>query len=194
MPSPGRRKTSAREMNVMLRRQYVFSLRCTGASYSVIYDAVQRRFGTTLPKSYNRRRVHEDVLDELALHKQDLAHDVEVVRQLELQRLDQLQLAIWSLALGRQADLERGLPAQPPDLEAQRQLLAIQARRAKYLPGLEVPARIAPTTPAGDAPYQPGPAAGPSEHFFAELTTLFQQLGPQHGNGYASPRSDPDTD
>lgn len=185
MPRP--KKTRVDHLAALQRRQYVFSLRCTGASFTTIYEAVKRRFPDTLPKSYNRRHCYNDVMLELTTIREELAKDVEAVRALELQRLDQMQLAIWPLALGRQADLERGTPAQPPDLEAQRQILAIQARRAKYLPGLDVPTRVAPTTPEGDAPYQPIPVAEPPEHFFAELTTLFQQLGPQHGNGYASP-------
>lgn len=152
---PRRGKTRRDSLVALQRRQYVFSLRRTGASYEAIYQATVRRFGAELPRHYSRWKVYQDVCHELERTREELADDVEAVRAQELDRLDHLQLAIWPLAIGRPADLERGLPAQPPDLEAQRQILAIQARRAKYLPGLEVPVKVAPTTPDGLQGWEP---------------------------------------
>jgi hypothetical protein len=176
----GNGKTSAITLRVAQRRHYVVSLRRTGASYGAILQAARRHFGAELPPTYNRSKVYADVLHELQQAQLEQTKDLEALRALELERLDQLQFALYPLALGKPADLATGAPPIPPDLEAIRQVLAIQARRARYLPGLEGPLHVAPTTPDGTQPYQPHGAAEPSATFFQELAVLFQQLGPQH--------------
>src|SRR5262252_2048262 len=53
-----------------------------------------------------------------------------------------MELSIWQCAFGTPANPTTGQPAIPPDLEAQRQIWRIMDRRARYVPGLEVPARV----------------------------------------------------
>src|SRR5262245_41463270 len=116
-------RTGRRALHVQARRQYVLSLRRTGASYEVIYQAAVRRFGAELPPSYSRFNVFRDVLEALKPAQAEQTRNVEALRTLELERLDQLMLALYPLAVGKPADLERGTAAVPPDLEALRQVL-----------------------------------------------------------------------
>jgi hypothetical protein len=111
-----RGKTHADTLNVLVRRQFVFQLRRRGATYETIFQAARQRFGAQLPKSYDRRQVHKNVLAELTHLQTELAEDVEAVWHLELDRLDSLFMAIWPKAIGTPADMQRGLPAVPPDL------------------------------------------------------------------------------
>jgi hypothetical protein len=45
-------------------------------------------------------------------------------------------------------------------------------------------------TGAEGAPLMPAPAVAPDGAFFADLATLFQELGPLHGNGHRPPSGD----
>ena len=180
-----RGKTRADMLNVLVRRQFVFQLRRRGATYETIFQAARQRFGAQLPKSYDRRQVHKDVLAELTHLRTELAEDVEAVRHLELDRLDNLFMAIWPKAIGTPADMQRGLPAVPPDLDAQDMILKIMARRARYLPGLEAPMKVAPTNPAGTEPWDP--SAYITDAFCEEVAGLLAQYGQIMSNGHADP-------
>jgi hypothetical protein len=171
---PRRGYTRAQDLIVAERRAYVFRLRQTGATFLDIRRIIQHdpAWQGRLPKSYSERQAHRDVVTELQRLRAELAELVEDVRQVELARLDRLLLAYWERALG---DEERQIPG---DLEAGRFILQLMDRRARYLPGLDSPLHVAPTTPDGTAPYRVVPEA--PEHFFAELATIFQQLAPGH--------------
>jgi hypothetical protein len=126
-----RGRTRAQDLVVAERRLYVFQLRQAGASYREIADTIARdpRWNQRLPRRYDRVGVYRDCVAELQRQRTELAELVEDVRQLELTRLDRMQLALWSAAThGDVAAIDR--------------VLAIMARRAKYLPGLEVPLRL----------------------------------------------------
>ena len=174
-PRKRRNKTRQDTVAVLQRRQYVFSLRVTGASYEMILQATQRRFGAELPLSYTRRSVCKDVLAEMKQRRDELEELVETVRILELDRLDKMLLADWAAALGRPADLTRGLEAVPPDLQAQDMVLKLMSRRARYLPGLEGPVKIAPTTPDGEKPYDP--LAAITEDYTNEVAMILAEHG-----------------
>jgi hypothetical protein len=175
-------RTQGRYLAVLVRRQYVFALRATGATYETIFQAARRHFGLALPRSYDRRQVHKDVMDEFRKRRAELADTVETVRALELARLDQLQLAVWQRAMGTPPDIERGLPAVAPDLEAGQQILRIMQQRMRLLPGLAAPQASAPTTPNGKAPYDPQTPV--TEAFCIEVASLLAQFGGLHTNGH----------
>lgn len=84
-----------RALRVAERRAFVLQLRKAGLSYRKIAEAVRQQFPPEeLPKNYDERRAHEDVRRELKKLKA-LAEDV---RQLELERLDEMLVAIWPQA------------------------------------------------------------------------------------------------
>lgn len=180
-PSPRHGNTRGPQLSALVRRQYVFSLRCTGATYEAIFQAAQRRFGTALPRSYNRRNVHKDVMEELTQRREELNETVEIVRVMELQRLDQLQLGVWARAVGTPADLQRGIPAEPADIEAQQQVLRIMQQRIRLLPGLAAPIKVAPTTPDGEKAYDG--ALVVDDTFCFEVAHLLAEYGQLHANG-----------
>ena len=179
VPGVRRGRQKAIELATLERRQYVFRLRITGASFGRISQLMHQdpAWAARLPKTYRDAEVWRDVMTEIKRRRDSMSIDVEAIRQQELELLDQMQLAIIQRALGTPANPRTGEPAQPADLEAQRQLLGIMERRARYLPGLNAPTPVAPVTPDGTASYDPGQA---SAAFFAELSVLVQQLGPQH--------------
>jgi Holliday junction resolvasome RuvABC ATP-dependent DNA helicase subunit len=125
-----RGKTRAQDLVVAERRAYVFELRAARTSYALIAQTIRAdpRWASRLPKWYDQRQVHKDVLRELEQRRPLLEH-VEHVRQLELETLDVLQLTLTPRATGG-------------DVAAIDRVLAIMARRAKYLPNLEVPLHL----------------------------------------------------
>jgi hypothetical protein len=174
------KRRGVHKLEVLERRQHVFRLRVTGASYSRIAASMRQdpAWQGRLPKNYCDRYVYDDVMAEVQRRQHELTIDVNMVRQQELDLLDSMQLAIIGRALGTPANLAAGIPAQPLDLQAQQQVLRIMERRAKLIPGLSAPLPIAPTTPDGAEPYQGN--GGPNGTFFAELAVLFREHGPDH--------------
>jgi hypothetical protein len=161
----------------------VFRLKQSGMTFDDIALTMRNdpTWGPLLPKSYTGNTALKDVRLEVSRHRTELAQVVEEVREEEIARLNRMLQAIWPLALGRPPDLRTGQPAQLPDLAAIGKVLEIMARRAKYIPGLDAPIKVAPTNPAGDQSYNPeGSATGPDPAFFAALGVLFQELGPLH--------------
>jgi hypothetical protein len=71
------------------RRQRAVELRLSGATYRVIADDL----GVT------RQAAHKYVKQAMAVLNAKLAEDAEALRRLELERLDQLQAALWPAAL-----------------------------------------------------------------------------------------------
>ena len=118
----------AQQIDTQMRRNFVLDLRKSGATYRQIADAAIKRFGADdLPNGYDARYAYQDVareLDKLKAVVGDLAEDV---RELEIQRLDALLLALWPQASkGNQGAVDR--------------VLRIMERRSKLL-GLDAPTR-----------------------------------------------------
>ena len=132
---------------------------------------------TRLPRSYNARKVHEDVMLELGRMRTELAELVDDVRTQELDRLDRMLLGVWDRA-------------SHGDPHAITNVLAIMARRARYLPGLEGPVTIAPTNVDGTASYGEGPAEVTDE-YVTNVAALLAQYGlyEAHTNGEAASAS-----
>jgi len=120
------------------RRAHVFQLRRTGATYAVIYATMRQdaAWRDRLPKSYNARHVHTDVMVELQRLRTELAEDAEAVRTQELDRLDRMLLGLWPRA-------------QAGDTLAVHTVLELMARRARLVPGLETPLTLDATVEAG---------------------------------------------
>ena len=135
---PRQSKTRPRDLTVVERRAYVFRLKQAGATFLDIMRTIHAdaAWHGRLPKTYNERHVHRDVMIELQRQRRDLAEIVDDVRQQELARIDRLFLAYWQRALG---DTQRHVPG---DIEAGRFILQLMERRAKYLPGLNAPADV----------------------------------------------------
>jgi len=93
-------KTSWRVLRAQERRALAFELRKAGNNYRDIAATIIWEFGAeNLPKSYDCRQVWMDVNHELKQLREQLASDVAAVRQMELERLDAMQAAIWDDAL-----------------------------------------------------------------------------------------------
>ena len=111
------------------RRAFVLRLRKGGATYERIRDAAIKEFTIErLPKHWDERSVYKDVARELKRInglRNGLAVDVQ---QLELERLDEMQLRLWPRAM--QGD-ERAI----------RTILAIMERRDKIL-GVDAAQRV----------------------------------------------------
>jgi len=119
-------KTHPDYINTAERRAMVLRLRKVGMTYAEIAEAVSRaaeagRIGA-LPSGWSSLYAYKDVARELAKRRDVMAEDAELVRQLELDRLDDMQKGLWPL-----------VARQNPDLKALDRLLKIMDRRAKYL-------------------------------------------------------------
>jgi hypothetical protein len=126
----GESKHSPRRINALERAINALELRKGGASYKNIAEKLGYRTASAAYRAIDR-----------AL-KKTLQEPTEQVRRLELERLDRLYLSVWAKAKGG-------------DLMAIERALQISARRSKLL-GLDAPTKIAPTTPDGAEPYDPG--------------------------------------
>jgi len=126
-------KTRADQLRALERREYVLSLRRAGARYRDIAQQVVNRFGAeNLPLHYDERYACDDVMTALSRQKERTAEAAESVREMELQRLDEMFLHLWPLARRRQED-------GGPDLKAMDRLLRIMEHRARLIPGLSAP-------------------------------------------------------
>jgi hypothetical protein len=151
-------------------------LRQAGLSYRQISAAMwaDSTWATRLHKHYNARHVHADVMCELLHQRDELAEAVAVVRQQELDRLDHMLVGVWHRA-------------QQGDDKAIQTVLHIMTRRARYIPGLEVPTALAPSPPTGHAPAPPAPVDSAEVAYQLAAYGLYQQ---QHGNGLVTEPGD----
>ena len=123
--APHRKKTSdkrrpphiAEDTAILERRGQALALRRGGATYRII----ARQLGVSVEVAY------ADVQAELAALRTLTAEDAEVVRDLELRRLDDYVLALSARA-------------KQGDVAAITTLLRVQERRSRYL-GLDAPER-----------------------------------------------------
>jgi hypothetical protein len=92
-----------------------------------IAHAAVLEYGDSLPKGYDERYAHSDVVAELKRTQEQSAIDTESIRQLELDRLDGMLLGIYGSAKkGNHGAIDR--------------VLRIMDRRSKYL-GLDAPTK-----------------------------------------------------
>jgi hypothetical protein len=108
------------------RKYFAMQLRAAGLNYREIYEAMMTQYGADkLPASYDERYVWRDIQEEMRKIRNDTTETAEMVRTLELSRLDQMQTAIMPSAT-------RG------DLKCIDRVLKIMAARADLL-GLRAP-------------------------------------------------------
>jgi hypothetical protein len=114
-------KTDRVKIRAAERRALAFELRKRGMSYRKIAEEIIWEFGLDdIPKGYDSRIAWMDVTAELKKLREQMATDVADVRRMELERLDQLQEAIWDKALAGEA-------------KAGDQMLRIMKRRADVM-------------------------------------------------------------
>ena len=122
----GKRKTTNAESIIALqRRRDSVSMRLSGMTYSEIAEAL----GVT------KSTVFKHVKAYFAEVQAETKEEGEQLREMEAERLDKLQAALWELA-------------KAGDTSAIDRVLKIMKQRAELL-GLEAPKKIAPTTPDG---------------------------------------------
>ena len=126
LPSNSRQKSQ--QLDTQTRRSFVLSLRKSGATYRQIAQAAEQQFGAdALPRGWDERYAYNDIARELEKLKTLNSGLTEDVRELEVQRLDELLLSIWPQARkGNHGAVDR--------------VLRIMERRARLL-GLDAPTR-----------------------------------------------------
>lgn len=142
-------RTAARLIDAQERRRKAVELRRAGASYAHIAAQL----------GLSKSSVHKTVCRALVALQVDLDDQARLLQAQEADRLDHLQLKLWPRAMGG-------------DVLAIDRVLRLMERRAKLL-GLDQPLKIAPTTPTGDAAWDPH-AMSPAERAarIAELEQL----------------------
>jgi exonuclease VII large subunit len=113
------RVSKARNIAARMRGQQAIKLRMAGATLDDIAKELEFKSAASAYKS---------VMRELKATAQDMGEGIEAVRQLELNRLDQMQLPLWPQVLDG-------------DIAATTTALRIQERRASLL-GLDAPKQI----------------------------------------------------
>lgn len=163
LTDPARAREFARKSKkakIEERRRIVAANLVAGLNYRDIANALDVSVGT----------VTSDVKAIMAVWKAAQQQDATDWIALELRRLD--------------AALNAIMPAiQEGHLGAIDRLLAIQARRARYIPNLEQPVKVAPTDPSGTQAYAPSidPAARAQDAL--RLAELFGIVRPASGAG-----------
>jgi hypothetical protein len=111
------------------RRLVTLAMRKAGATYIEISQRVIAQFGLDkLPAGYDERYAWKDVSRELRKLCKTLKEDTEEVRQMEVERLNDMLAALWP----------RATDQANPDYEAVDRVLRIMNRRAAML-GLDAP-------------------------------------------------------
>lgn len=123
---------------------------------------------------HSRQAVHAAILVTL---QRDQAETVEQYRVYELARLDTLLRGIWEAACDG-------------NLDCVDRVIKIMQQRLRYLSGLEVPTKVAPTSPDGQTPYEP-PQSFPPD-FSTQVASILAEFGQLAGtassptNGYSA--------
>lgn len=129
---PRKNTTSPARITAAARRREAVALRLSGLPFEAIGSAL----------GVSRQQAHRLVTAEIGRTAAEAQEATDALRALELERLDAMQAALWDRTMAG-------------ELEAVDRLLKIITRRCALL-GLDRPAKIAPTTPDGDAPYDGG--------------------------------------
>jgi len=112
------------------RRRFVLDLRITGMDYRTIARHAVAHFGVErLPRGWDERYAYKDVDRELTKMREEIAENVETIREQELLRLDRLMHALWHEAVG-----DNGAWAVD-------RILKIMKRRSDLI-GLDAPKKI----------------------------------------------------
>lgn len=125
-------KTNKGKIAAMETRRRCVELRRSGATY----DQIAAQLGISKVSAYRHVQKH---LEETA---RVTGESAEVVRALELERLDRMQLGAYTRAI-------------TGDDQAINSVLKIMDRRAR-ITGIDAPAKIAPTDPTGDGEFSGG--------------------------------------
>ena len=117
------------------RRAYVLNLRRMGISYRDIATATETWAAdndVVLPKGWDCRYAYMDVKREMDKLRNGIKEDAEMIRSLELVRLDTLLRSVWGDATGRNV---------PPSIRnpAIDRVLRIMDQRRRLVPDLDAP-------------------------------------------------------
>lgn len=123
----------SRELETAERRAFVVQCRRMGATYADIAQAVIEQFGERTPKGYCDRHAHQDLTRELARTRKEMSSTLEDLREIELQRLEEMHSRLYPVALGTEH--------VPPDVFATDRVLKIMDRRAA-LTGMNAPQKM----------------------------------------------------
>lgn len=129
--------TSKDVINTARRREIVLELRKQGKTYRAIAEAVRQQLGDELPAGWDERYAYKDVKRELDRLRDEIAEDAQMIRQLELERLDLALDAILPM-------VRKG------NLGAVDRLIRLSESRRKLL-GLDAPQRQEMAGPGGEA-------------------------------------------
>ena len=162
----GRERRVDRRIKTADRTARALELRRSGATYEEIAQACGYRSRSEAFQSI--QRALSRVIEEPA----------QALREIEGQRLDAMQQAIWDKAM-------------TGDLPAIDRMLRLMERRAKLF-GLDTPTKIAPTDPSGEAAYGGGEGI---EEARSRVATMLAKIRvyPQsemYGSGDASQQRD----
>jgi hypothetical protein len=122
-------KTTPTLLDTAERRAFVLNLRKSGATYRRIADMTLNQFGRLkLPKGWDARYAYKDVMRELERLRIEIGEDTAEIRQMELERLDELFVSEYTKA-------KQGIGASVD------RCLRIMERRSRLL-GLDAPSRV----------------------------------------------------
>lgn len=111
--------SKAQQAKTAERRARAIALKLAGMDYTEIAERLEYRGG--------RGAVCKDITRALTANLTGVREGVDTLRELELMRLDRLQVIAWQLALSDK------------NLKAIETVLKIMGERRKYVPGLEAP-------------------------------------------------------
>ena len=89
---------SPRRLRARVRREYVFQLRLRGASFREIAEAVRvraRREGWELPRNYDKRQAHQDLMRYQSSEGRRQREEVDVSRAIAVGRCNVLLRSLW---------------------------------------------------------------------------------------------------
>ena len=156
MPKPA---TNGDLIKTAERRAYILGLRKAGASYRDIARATIVKFGADkLPKGFDCLYAYKDVKRELEKIRDDMAHDTDEIRAIELERLDTMLMTVWGLATAqpvKDPDTGQVIHSTSDDtkFKAVDRVLKIMDRRLKLVPDLQIVTPVDITT--GGLPVMP---------------------------------------
>ena len=131
----GKSKGSPIYLEVAVRRAAVFTLKKQGGSYRAIAAKMQEDFPGQLPKKYDERGVYRDVMVVLDKLNKEIVEASDVVRRMELERLD----------LMFRKNFEKAVSGND---KAVLSCMRIMDRRSRYL-GLDAPTKSEIFGPGG---------------------------------------------
>jgi DNA-binding transcriptional regulator LsrR (DeoR family) len=146
--------TDANALTAQQRRAIAVDRRLEGASFRTIASEL----------GMSPAGVHKAVTKAMTAVQVEIDASAKTLKALESERLDALQAAWWGEALEDPARVGNTM-------------LRLFERRAKLF-GLDAPAKVAPTTPDGDAPYDPDTmSAAERQQRIAELEQKLADKG-----------------